>query len=77
MCVDRYKPARRHDRVPAPKYGPARASVTVMQATQAGRFTIAGPSSNGPFTIETGADWYGSTWGVTGPGAGGNNLGLG
>jgi hypothetical protein len=79
LCVDHYhKSLRIRQRVPEPKWGPCRATQTVMIAPQAGRFTICGPSTVGPWTRfshwdEKGTDEYSTT----GLGGSGHNYGLG
>ncbi len=79
LCVDKYrKTLRVAPRVLAPRWGPPRATQTVMIPTQKGRFTVAGPSTVGPWTVydhwdEKGTDEYSTT----SLGAGGHNLGLG
>jgi hypothetical protein len=76
ICADHYhKSLRVVPRVPGPKWGPCRATVTLSTPTQAGRFTIRGPSTTGPWT-------YGDRTGLylvfkTGTGgSGGHNQGL-
>jgi hypothetical protein len=81
LCVDRYQKSFRPLQRPAsPRYGPPRATVTLTTPTQQGRFTVAGPSSGGPFTHGTqeGICWGGSApFYSTGSGGPGQNLGLG
>jgi hypothetical protein len=80
LCVDRYhKVPRVIPRVPGPKWGPPRATRTLMTATQAGRFTVRGPSSAGPFSVATidGIIWAGAeNWTITGARPGTESHGL-
>jgi hypothetical protein len=75
LSVDLYRPRWTERRVPlnlsAPRQGPPRATVTSLRPTQAGRFTICGPSTSGPFT-------YRGPWNfrVGGLGAGSQGFGL-
>jgi hypothetical protein len=81
LCADRYQKRRQVSGTPAsPHYGPARATFTSSIPTQAGRFTVVGPSSKGPFTYgqQGGICWGGDTDWPTSSGSGsGHNLGLG
>jgi hypothetical protein len=64
---------------PGPLDGPSRATQTVMTPTQAGRFTVQGPSARGPFSVATayGIIWHGNEEWATTSGGPGQNLGLG
>jgi hypothetical protein len=82
LCVDRYQKTFKPLGTPAtPRYGPPRATFTSLTPAQGGRFTVAGPSSKGPFTYgqQRGICWGGDTqWPISSGGGGsGHNLGLG
>jgi hypothetical protein len=81
LCVDRYQKTFKPLPTPAsPRYGPPRATVTCSTPTQGGRFTVAGPSSKGPFTYgqQSGITWEGDTdWPISSGGGSSHNLGLG
>jgi hypothetical protein len=77
FCVDRYHKSWKPYPVPVRPPGPALRRI--MAPTQAGRFTVRGPSSGGPFSVASanGIIWMGNEiWGVTSGGPG-QNLGLG
>lgn len=80
FCVDRYhKSAQLRFAPAAPRYGPPRATRTVMTPPQAGRFTVKGPSLLRPFSIATayGITWEGDeTWESGGARPGTENHGL-
>ena len=80
LCAERYPKTWKAHGTPIKPIQLPPSPVRMGAPTQQGRFTIAGPSSKGPFTY---ADIYGICWGGTGPfgrissGAPGQNLGLG
>jgi hypothetical protein len=49
-CDPRYKVVRTPKTLPSPPSAPPRAILTLATPTQAGRFTIKGPSATGPWT---------------------------
>jgi hypothetical protein len=83
MSVDSYRPGWMSRRVfktlVVPGQLPPRAICTVLKATQAGRFTVQGPSATGPFTVidARGEYWGRGPWvGVGSLGASGHNHGV-
>jgi len=81
LCADRYTKTWKTPASPIrPIQLPPR-PIRMGASTQAGRFTVKGPSSTGPFTYGTqrGFMWGGEApiYSVGSGGAGGHNLGLG
>jgi hypothetical protein len=77
FCVDCYHKTWKAP--PVPWRPPAPQPRRIMAATQAGRFTIRGPSSGGPLSVATiyGIIWAGDEdWSISSGGPG-QNLGLG
>lgn len=78
ICADHYhKSLRVPARVPGPKWGPCRATMTSSTPTQQGHFVICGPSTMGPYSHYAGWDWTGGDeWEVGTAGGSGHNQGL-